>query len=93
MIKKEELNQIDNIDVVEKIYEELMLDGVNAIPASVQDTRTMIFSKVCHDLVQQYLKWNDYVHSNNIMQLFKNYALSINLKKKPGWIIRYEIII
>lgn len=93
MIKKEELNQIDNIDVVEKIYEELMLDGVNAIPASVQDTRTMIFSKVCHDLVQQYLKWNDYVHSNNIMQLFKNYALSINLKKKPGWLIRYEIII
>ena len=93
MIKQEELNKIDDIDVVEKIYEELMLNGVNAIPAPTQETRIKIFSKVCHDLVQQHVTWNDYVHSNNIMQLFKSVAFSFTSKRKPGWFVRYEIII
>ena len=93
MIKLEDINHIDNIEVVEKIYEELMLNGVSAIPASSLEIKIKIFSKVCHDLVQQYVTWNDYIHSNNIMQLFKSVAFKSKSSQKPGWFIRYEIII
>ena len=93
MIKIEELSQIGSIDVVEKIYEEIMLNGANAIPAPSQEAKIKIFSKVCHDLVQQYVTWNDYIHSNNIMQLFKSVAFRSESNQKPGWFVRYEIII
>ena len=70
-----------------------MLNGINAIPASNPEAKIKVFSKLCHDLVQQYVTWNDYIHSNNIMQLFKSIAFRNDSNKKPSWFIRYEIII
>ena len=89
MISQKELQQLSDINTIEKIYEELMLNGLDAIPSQNQK----LFSKLCHDLVQQYVAWNDYIHSNNIMQLFKNIAFKTQSSPKPGWFIRYEIII
>lgn len=93
MIKVEEFNQLDNIEVIEKIYDELLLHDINAIPSTDRKIKQKYFSKLCHDLIQQYLKWNDYLHSNNIMQLFKSVALCNESTKKPLWFIRYEILI
>lgn len=89
MISLEELQQLSDINTIEKIYEELLLNGLDAIPSQNQK----LFSKLCHDLVQQYVAWNDYIHSNNIMQLFKSVAFKTQSSPKPGWFIRYEIII
>ena len=93
MIKQEDINQISNLDSIERIYEELMLNGIDAVPAQTKDIRSKVFSKLCHDLIQQYISWNDYIHSNNVMQLFKSVAFNGNTNQKPGWFIRYEIII
>ena len=93
MINKAELQQLKDITNIEKIYEELMLNGVNAIPSQDKKEKSIIFSKLCHDLIQQYIAWNDYIHSNNIMQLFKSVASITQSSQKPGWFIRYEIII
>lgn len=93
MIKQEDINQISNLDSIERIYEELMLNGIDAVPAQTKEIRSRVFSKICHDLIQQYISWNDYIHSNNIMQLFKSVAFSSTSSTKSGWFIRYEIII
>lgn len=93
MIRQEELKQTDNVEVVERIYDELMLNGVNAIPPTLDKKRDKVFGKVCHDLVKQYVIWNDYIHSNNIMQLFKSVAFINKNIRKSNWFIRYEIII
>lgn len=94
MIKPTDLEQLHtNPDVTDKVYNELMLHGIDSFRTSNKETQPRIFSKICHDIIQQYIVWNDYVHSNNIMQLFKDTILSSDKAPKPSWFIRYEITI
>ena len=93
MIKPSDLEDLTNVSNVDKIYEELMSNGLEAIRATSREAQSKIFSKICHNLIQQYVEWNDYVHSNNIMQLYRDTVLLSEQVKKPSWFIRYEIII
>ena len=93
MIKIEDIKKLNDIDILEKVYDELMLHGVDCIPITSRQERIKYFSKVCHDLIMQYLIWNDYIHSNNVMQLCKSLLFRDTAIKKPTWFLRYEIII
>ena len=94
MIRQEDLNQINTVDGAEKIYEELLANGKNAFGEKIKEQeKAKWFSKSCHDLIHQYLVWNDYIHSNNILQLLKNEYKEWRIQKKPAWLVRYEIII
>lgn len=79
-----------DIDVWDRIYDELIRNGTEAVNAPTPETRRRDFSKICYKLIKQYVEWNDYIHSNNIMQLFKDTLLDV---EKPMWFLRYEIII
>ena len=93
MITPSDLENLTDISTVDKIYDELMLHGLDSFRTSSKDAQSKIFSKICHNLIQQYVNWNDYVHSNNIMQLYKDTILISAQTKRPSWFIRYEIII
>lgn len=95
MIRQEDLNQIDTVDGAEKIYEDLLANGKNAFGEKKDEkAKATLFSKSCHDLIHQYLAWNDYIHSNNILQLYKSEILKEwRITQKPMWLVRYEIII
>lgn len=93
MITPSDLKNLTDISTVDKIYDELMLYGLDSFRTSSKDAQSKIFSKICHDLIQQYVNWNDYVHSNNVMQLYKDTILISAQTKRPSWFIRYEIII
>ena len=93
MITPSDLENLTDISTVDKIYDELMLHGLDSFRTPSKDAQSKIFSKICHNLIQQYVDWNDYVHSNNIMQLYKDTILVSAQTKKPSWFIRYEIII
>lgn len=93
MISREELDNLSDIDTLEKVYDEVMLKGTECVPVSARAMKVKIFSKLCHDIIEQYLAWNDYIHSNNIMQLCKSVLFTSPEIKKPEWFIRYEIIV
>lgn len=93
MITPSDLENLTDISTVDKIYDELMLHGLDSFRTSSKDSQSKIFSKICHNLIQQYVNWNDYVHSNNIMQLYKDTILISAQTKKPSWFVRYEITI
>ena len=93
MISVEDLEHLSDIDTLEKVYDEVMLKGIESIPVSARAMKVKIFSKLCHDIIEQYLAWNDYIHSNNIMQLCKSVLFTNPESKKPEWFIRYEIIV
>lgn len=93
MIKPSDLEMIANPSITDSIYNDLMLNRINAVYMSAQESQTKLFSKACHHLIQQYIIWNDYVHSNNIMQLFKDTLLSSDKTQRPSWFIRNEIVI
>lgn len=93
MITPSDLENLTDISTIDTIYDELMLHGLDSFRTSSKDAQSKIFSKICHNLIQQYVNWNDYVHSNNIMQLYKDTILISAQTKRPSWFIRYEIII
>lgn len=94
MIKQSDLEMLStNPSIAESIYNDLMLNRMDAVHMPTRETQTKAFSKICHDLIQQYIIWNDYVHANNIMQLFKDTLLSSDKIKHPSWFIRNEITI
>lgn len=93
MITPADLEDLTNVSTVDRVYDELMLHGLDAFRTATKDGQSKVFSKICHNLIQQYVEWNDYVHSNNIMQLYKDTVLVSEQTKKPSWFIRYEIII
>jgi hypothetical protein len=93
MIEPAQLNNLDNIDTVELLYDELMLHGVKAIRVSDTQIQGKVYAKLCNSLIRKYVEWNDYVHSNNILQLYKDTVILSENVKKPSWLIRYEIII
>ncbi len=92
-INSDDLNDLSNPLKIERVYNALMLSGIKAIPEN-GDPRDSIFSKVCHDLIRQYLIWNDYIHSNNLMQLAKDVLFeNYNPYPKTAWFVRYEVVI
>lgn len=93
MITPSDLENLTDVSTVEKIYSELMTHGLDSFRTTEQSLQSKVFSKICHNLIRQYVKWNDYIHSNNIMQLYKDMVLISNQDIKPSWFIRYEIII
>lgn len=72
MITPADLEDLTNVSTVDRVYDELMLHGLDAFRTATKDGQSKVFSKICHNLIQQYVEWNDYVHSNNIMQLYKD---------------------
>lgn len=72
MIIPADLEDLTNVSTVDRVYDELMLHGLDAFRTATKDGQSKVFSKICHNLIQQYVEWNDYVHSNNIMQLNKS---------------------
>lgn len=79
-----------NIEAWDRIYDELIRNGTEAVNAPTPEIRRRDFSKICYKLIKQYVEWNDYIHSNNIMQLFKD---AVPAGTRPTWFIRYEVII
>lgn len=93
MITPADLNNLTDSSNLDRIYNELMAHGLDSFRTTDRSLQNKVFSKICHELIQQYIKWNDYVHSNNIMQLYKDIILVSDQVIKPSWFIRYEIII
>lgn len=97
MIKDELLKQLINNSAdasqVASIYEELMLNGIEAVQVNNGRSKEENCSQVCFLLVKKYIAWNDYIHANNIMQLCKALFSFNEKRKKPLWFVRYEIII
>ena len=93
MITTADLNNLTDSSNLDRIYNELMAHGLDSFRTTDRSLQNKVFSKICHELILQYIKWNDYVHSNNIMQLYKDIILVSDQVIKPSWFIRYEIII
>lgn len=93
MITPADLEDLTNVSTVDRVYDELMLHGLDSFRVATKEAQGKVFSKICCKLIQQYVEWNDYVHSNNIMQLYKDTVLVSEQIKKPTWFIRYEIVI
>ena len=93
MIKPSDLDSINNPSIADNMYNDLMLNRMDAVHMPTREAQTKVFSKACHDLIQQYIVWNDYIHANNIMQLFKDTLLSQDKTQSPSWFIRNEIVI
>lgn len=93
MITPRDLENLTDVSTVDKVYDELFSHGLNAFRTATNDSKIKVFSKICLGLIKQYVEWNDYIHSNNIMQLYKDTVLVSDRVKKPSWYIRYEIII
>lgn len=87
MITNDDVKNLSKISVLDKIYDELMEHGPNAYGERSN------FPKLCNLVIKQYVGWNDYIHSNNIMQLYRDAVLISEKVKKPSWFIRYEIMI
>ncbi len=93
MITLTDLENLTDFSTVDRVYSELMLHGLNAFRTANKPDQAKYFSKTCYDLIRHYVEWNDYIHSNNVMQLYKNTVLSSDRTKRPAWFLRYEIII
>lgn len=93
MITPSDLEKLTDVSTIDRIYDELMAQGIDSFRTIEKSLQSKIFSKICYRLIQQYVKWNDYVHSNNIMQLYKDTVFVSEQVIKPSWFIRYEIII
>ncbi len=68
------------------VYNKLISQGPDAYGSG----KISDFMKLSNILIKKYVGWNDYIHSNNIMQLYKVVSEEA---KKPSWFIRYEIMI
>ena len=91
-----DLDKLDNIKTIvdlDGIYNDLFVNGINSVLVPAPQYKPKAFTRACHCVIEKYLKWNDYIHSNDIMQLYKSVMHFEKVTDKPSWLLRYEIIV
>ena len=62
MIRQEDIRKLTDSDIeaTKRIYDELMRNGISAVPLIPPKGKLYAFSKLCYDLIHQYILWKTY---------------------------------
>ncbi len=86
MISKDRIEQIGSSpEKLTKLYSEIVSKGAQGFIRS-----EMNFNDACHLCVHAYIMHYDYVHANNVMQMYKS---EVGVDRRAKWFDRYSILI